>query len=179
MYTKAKKLLISLLIFQMTTLGYTKTPTNKDNVSIDHFALPSDVKGMVKSPGSVFYSSSIKGRVLMPVNMWGNFSKSGLHFVPVDTNLISGLSMAGGPSRYAKLDSVTLTRRVDNEAKIYNFDLKSGGNLEAHNFTLKPGDTIFIERETKIEDRSFYLSLASFIFSVFSAYIIYDRVKDN
>ena len=70
----------------------------KSNYNIRQLALPSEVEDIGKSSGSIYYSPSIKGKVLIPVHFWGSVKKTGLHFIPVDTNLISGISLAGGPA---------------------------------------------------------------------------------
>lgn len=50
------------------------------------------------------------GAVLMPVYIWGAVGKAGIYRVPVHTNLVTLLSLAGGPLDGAELDELTIRR---------------------------------------------------------------------
>lgn len=150
---------------------------DENNYDIRQLALPSEVKDLGKSTGSIYYSPSVKGKVLIPVNVWGDVGRTGLHFVPVDTTLVLGLSLAGGPSAHANLAEVKLNRIEKGQAKTYNFDLSKGGDLNAQAFALKPGDTLFVENDKFYENRAYYTSLIGVIATILSSVLLYREVK--
>ncbi|GAB4020668.1 MAG: hypothetical protein Fur0010_23460 [Bdellovibrio sp.] len=151
----------------------------ENNYDIRELALPSEVKDLSKSTGSIYYSPSIKGKVLIPVNVWGDVGRTGLHFVPADTTLIMGLSLAGGPGTHAKLDEIKLTRVENGKNKEYQFDLSEGGKADAQAFTLKPGDTIFVENDKFFENRAYYTSLIGVVATILSSILLYRQVRNN
>lgn len=164
-------LLIWLLLLQ------TAFAEDNGNYDIRQLALPSEVKDLGKAVGSIYYSPSIKGKVLIPVNIWGDVGRTGLHFVPVDTTLVMGLSLAGGPSSRAKLSDIKLNRTENGKNKEYSFDLSSGGAVDAQAFSLKPGDTIFVENDKFYENRGYYTSLIGVIATILSSVLLYREVK--
>lgn len=146
--------------------------------NLHEITLPSEVKDMGKNPGAIYYSTSVKNKVLIPVHMWGEVRQAGLHFVPADTTLIKGLSLAGGPSSTAKLDGIVLTRGTPaGTFEEIDFDLTKGGDAAAHQFKIESGDTIFVKKETFYENRSYYTSLIGLFLTVVSTFIIVQRVR--
>jgi protein involved in polysaccharide export with SLBB domain len=152
--------------------------SGKSNYNIKEFTLPSEVKDMSKSYGSVFFSPSVKGKVLIPVHFWGEVKNSGLHFVPVNTTFLNGLSMAGGPSSSAKLADVKLTRKNKDKFKVFKYDISDGGSTNAYSETLQPGDSIFVPKDQYIENRAYYTGLIGVFATVLSSILLYRQVKD-
>lgn len=145
--------------------------------NLQEITLPSEVKDMGKNPGSIYYSTSVKNKVLIPVHMWGEIKQSGLHFVPSDTTLIKSLSLAGGPSSFANLDDITVTRSTANGTfKEIEFDLSKGGDQNAHEFKMEAGDTVHIKKETFYENRTYYTGLISIFITVLSTFFIISKV---
>jgi len=157
--------------FAQTTKG--KFPA----VSVKELVLPSEVRELPKRSGSVYYNQSVKGKVLVPVNYWGQVTLSGLHFVPAETNLIEGLSMAGGPSAHSKLNNVKLIRKNGKKITIKKFNLTEGGNTDAYNYKLQPHDTIFVEKSTYYENRAYYTTLVSVLVSLVSGIVIFNQTQ--
>ena len=150
----------------------------KNQFNLSELALPSEVSKVPKKAGAMFYSPSVKDKVLIPVHFWGEVSNSGLHYVPVGTTLIKGLSLAGGPRTDAKLTNIKLTRKGDKNtlfSKMYN--LEDGGDQRAYNETLEPGDTVFIKKSTYQQDRAYYTSLIGVFSTILSSILIYREVK--
>ena len=146
--------------------------------NLQEVVLPSEVKELAKSPGSIYYSVSVKNKILIPVNIWGEISHPGLHFIPSDTTLIKGLSLAGGPSSGANLENIALMRNIANgKVKEETFDLSNGGDLTAHQFKIESGDTIFIKKERFYENRGYYTSLINIFITVLSTFVIVNKVK--
>ena len=151
----------------------------EDGFDINKLVLPSEIKKLGKATGSIFYSPSIKGKILVPVNIWGQVKKSGLHFIPIETNLPQGISFAGGPTNNAKLYNVKVSR-FNNKGEIWSeeFDMRRGGGKKAALKILKPGDTIFIERSNYFENRAYYTSLAGVVATILSSILLYRQVKN-
>ncbi len=81
------------------------------------------------------------GEVLMSIHVWGEVRSPGTYLVPVDADLIAGISAAGGPTSKAKLSDVRIVY-ADSEIK-YNLDRfldAEGGPVP----DLEPGATINI-----------------------------------
>jgi len=152
--------------------------TGKPNFNIKEFTLPSEVKNMRKSYGSVYFSPSVKGKVLIPVHFWGEVKNSGLHFVPVNTTFLNGLSMAGGPSASAKLADVKLTRKNDDKFKVFRYDISDGGSTNVYSETLRPGDSVFIPKDEYLENRAYYTGLIGVFATVLSSILLYRQVKN-
>jgi hypothetical protein len=175
MNTITKALLIFCLFNQQLLAG--KPKESSSNYNIRELALPSEVDNLPKKTGAIFHSPSVKGKVLIPVHFWGAVGKTGLHFVPLDTNLINGLSLAGGPRNDANLDNVRITSSREGVRKSFNFDLNEGGDLKLEDFKLRPGDTIFIQKDTFREERAYYTSLVGVVLTVLTSILLFREVR--
>lgn len=171
-------LLLSHSLFVSQILANTEGE-KAHNYELRDLALPSDTKDISKGSGNIFYNPSVKGKVLIPVNIWGEVNKSGLHFVPIDSTLTTGLSMAGGPTTQADLREVRVMRKENGKFDTIDFDLSKGGEEEAHALVLRPGDSIFVERERFYENRAYYTSLVSVVLTVLSSILLYREVQKN
>ena len=147
-------------------------------VSLDNFVLPKDIKEQPQNSGAIFYSSTSKNKPLMPVNFWGEVKNSGLHYIPTDSTLIKGLSLAGGPSSNSKLSDVKVTRNSNaGKLETYRFSLTEGGEDQSFTFELHPGDTVFIPKDTFETSRAYYTSLIGVIATILSSILLYREVK--
>ena len=151
----------------------------KSKLDMSRLVLPSELAQMPKTPGAVYYNQAVKGKVLIPVHIWGEVKQSGLHFVPADTSFVGGLSMAGGPNTRSDMESVRLMRANGQGIQTSEFNLTEGGDLEVHDLKLKAGDTIFVPKSTYYEDRAYYTSLISVAVSVLSGVLLYTTIKNN
>ena len=150
----------------------------KSELNLQEVTLPSEVKDLNKQSGSIYYNTSVKNKVLIPAHIWGEVSKPGLHFIPTDTTLIKGISMAGGPSGAAKLQEIILTRVAsDGQFKQYEFNLSGGGDADAYKFKLEPGDSIFIKKDTFYENRAYYTGLIGISISILSTILLLRKIK--
>ena len=87
-------------------------------------------------------------QLLMTVNVWGFVQKPGQYLVPVNTNLVSLISYAGGPLEDASLRRVEVIRAAANDGQSpvirVNIDeyLKKGDPALLP--VLRPGDTVVV-----------------------------------
>lgn len=154
-----------------------KIKSEAEAYNLQELAFPNDVKDQGKAPGSIYYSPTVKNKVLIPVNMWGEVSKPGLHFVPIDTTLVKGLTLAGGPTGTGKLEKIRLIRKEADKQVGYTFDLAEGGDTESNEFVLKQGDVVFVERDLYMQNRAYYTSLIALGVSILSGVLIYYNIQ--
>lgn len=154
-----------------------KSNNSMEKIDLKDLALPSEVENIKKEGGAIYYSPASKGRVLIPVNFWGEISKSGLHYVPVETDLIKGLSLAGGPKSSGKLENIKLTRKDGEELKEFKFDLSEGGTADAYAMKLEPGDTVFVDKSYFYENRAYYTSLIGLALTIVSTIFLTREVR--
>lgn len=148
-------------------------------IELQDLALPTDTKDLRKISGAVYYSTTNKNKALMPVHFWGEVGRPGLHYIPVDTSLVKGLSFAGGGGSTAKLDDLNVNRLENGTVTQREFDLSGGGGVEAHNFMLKPGDTVFIKKNRFYENRAYYTSLIGVAVSILSTVLLFRAIQER
>lgn len=97
------------------------------------------------------YYLGYEDELLIPVNVWGFVLKPGQYMVPNNTDLISLLSFAGGPSEDAKISNIRIIRSDPKLGNIvYRVNVKKyiESGDERLIPTLKPGDTIIVKGTT-------------------------------
>ncbi len=120
------------------------------------------------------YSGTLAGTEQLKIKtyIWGQVQKPGLYIVPDNTDLITLISSAGGPTEVAKMGKLRIVRSTAEGDKIIYVNLKK--YLKTGNYDLipilQPGDTVVISGTifyafTKIAD---FLSDIAIIFSVYS-----------
>lgn len=173
-----KNILATLLIVQIiigNPEGFSQEKSQ--GVNLRDLALPSEFEGIKKEAGAVFYSGTSRGKALIPINIWGEVNKAGLHYIPIDTDLVLGLSLAGGPKSSANLTGIKVTRNTNNHINEFKFDLSEGGTPEAYKLKLEPGDTVFVEKEFFYENRAYYTSIIGVIATILSSILLYRQVR--
>jgi hypothetical protein len=149
------------------------------DIDLQDLALPSEVRDIGKSSGAVFYSPTTKNKTLMPVHIWGEVHRPGLHYIPVDTKLIKGLSFAGGGNGSADLSEVVVNRLEEGGLQRREFNLVDGGDGAAHAYTLRPGDTVFVEKDRFPENRAYYTGLFGVVLTIVSTLLVLKRLEDS
>lgn len=162
----------------MPQIVFAETSPGSENYNLQELTFPAEVKDIQKQVGSVYYSAPIKNKVLVPIHIWGEVGRPGLHFIPVDSSLIKGLSLAGGPTGSADLGNIYLVRKEADHNRRYEFDLEDGGKSSDHDFVLKPGDSVFIQKDHFFENRFYYTSLVSIGISILTGILLYDRIQN-
>ena len=107
--------------------------------------------------------------------IWGQVQKPGLYIVPDDTDLITLISLAGGPTENAKIKQIRIVRAEKDSTSIIYVDMKK--YIETGSGTvipvLKPGDTIIVP------GTSFYAftRVTDFLSKIAIALGVYSTVK--
>ena len=65
-----------------------------------------------------------EGELLIKVNIWGRVRQPGQYFVPSNTDLITLISVAGGPAEKSRLDNVRIVRNTESGSEIIIVDIK-------------------------------------------------------
>lgn len=111
-------------------------------------------------PGQIGSSSQLTGEDYitgedgvprMSINIWGNVKYPGTYLVYDDIDLLTSLSIAGGPLKGSKLSKIIIISD-DGSSRIINLD-KLVKNNELNSIKLNPYDTI------KIDEKFSYLVL--------------------
>ena len=122
------------------------------------------------------YITDSNGNIRMNVNVWGHIGQPGNHLVFEGIDIVTLLSIVGGPVGGARLDRIKLIREVPEEnGKLvftlnFNEFIKSG---DRSNFIkIKPNDTVIIPQKLS----SFLMSTASGINTILSLITIYIQI---
>lgn len=144
-----KKLLALSLVAAMIA-----TPVWAQNVST---GLTLSKELQIGGRGNEYVSGDYPGAVLMKINLWGAVNRSGIHYIPTKTDLVTLLSYAGGPADRAKLDEVVIKRTLGNgKQTVIEVDvediLEGGGEkspvLEANDIVVIPASNPLISNDT-------------------------------
>ncbi len=116
-----------------------------------------DVEQTVSSAGDTFKSPAQDGDILTlqpapRVNVVGMVTSPGQILLTSDATLLSALYLAGGPTRYANLKSVTVNR--PGASKTYNVAGLTHGDLGG-NVPLQDGDVVFVPEGHKMDPSLF------------------------
>lgn len=94
-----------------------------------------------------YFAGAYPGAVMMKVNILGAVNKPGVYNVPVNSELTSVLSYAGGPSKEAELDEVFVRSKVGSEYKVKKINLENFfSDAKEQPYMLKPDDYVYIEQ---------------------------------
>ncbi len=91
-----------------------------------------------------YYVFPSSDQVLMEVQLWGHVSKPGLYRVPLKTDIIKLISLAGGPLPSANLSGVKIIRKGEN----VNVNIPDILNKGKNSFYLEPGDVVIVPENT-------------------------------
>ena len=123
------------------------------------------------------YITDSSGNIRMNVNIWGHVAQPGSHMVFEGIDMVTLLSLVGGPKIGAKLDKIKLIREVpDKDGKLiftinFNEFLKSGDRYSF--IKIKPNDTIIIPQKFS----SILLSTAGGINTILSLVTLYIQIS--
>ena len=122
------------------------------------------------------YITDSNGNIKMNVNVWGHVGQPGNHLVFEGIDIVTLLSMVGGPMNGARLDRIKIIREVpeENGQLIYTLNFNEFINTgDRSNFIkIKPNDTIIIPQKIS----SLLISSASGINTILSLITIYIQI---
>jgi len=74
--------------------------------------------------GFEFIAGEYPNAVLMPVKIFGSIQRAGVYHVPLETDIISLITYAGGTTEKANLSNVSLNRKKGSKKEGITLDLK-------------------------------------------------------
>ena len=83
--------------------------------------------------------------LLMNVQIWGQVKNSGLYSLPEESDIVTLISLAGGPTEHADLSGIKIIRKGAEKDSLFTINLKKallGGEKEKT--MLEPGDIVEI-----------------------------------
>ena len=97
------------------------------------------------APGAQYFIGD-ENQLMMMVNVWERVQKPGQYFVPSDTDLITLISVAGGPADKSRLDNVRLVRGGSMGSEVIEINIKKFLKTGDSNLIpdLLPEDTIIV-----------------------------------
>ena len=95
--------------------------------------------------GAQYYIGS-QNELLMAVNIWGLVVKPGQYLVPSNTDLMTLISVAGGPMPKARLDNVQVIRSSTAGSEVISINIKKFLKTGDDRLIPKllPGDTVVV-----------------------------------
>lgn len=113
---------------------------------------------------AVYYLGT-EDELLVPVNIWGFVARPGQYWIPNNTDLISLLSFAGGPTEDAKIGEIRIVRSDEKLGNIIiPVDVKKYLETADNRLIplLKPGDTVVVKGTTFYWIKSVFDFLSKF-----------------
>ena len=103
--------------------------------------------------------------------IWGEVKRPVFYFVLDNTDILTLIALAGGPSDDARLQDIRIVRSYGEQEETISIDLESylnSGDKE-YNVTLKPGDTVIVRGTfyRKFKDFVKFMSEIGIILSVY------------
>jgi len=138
--------------------------------------------GATQDRAAQYYLGS-KDELLIPVNVWGFVLKPGQYLVPDNTDLISLLSYAGGPTENAKISHIKIIRNDPRMGNVvYKIDVKRYIETGDERLVpvLKPGDTVIVNGTTFHWVNRFFefVSRIAIIAQIYYFVVIAEQYKD-
>ncbi len=142
--------------------------------------LSKELSGGHANYGNEYVSGDYPGAILMKVNLWGPVGKSGIHFVPNQTDLVTLLSYAGGPTDSANLSDVRIKRWSGGQEKLITVDVsdlvretgKESPMLEANDIVVIPTKKPLVSQDT-----SALIAVISSVLTIVSVSLLLARSK--
>jgi polysaccharide biosynthesis/export protein len=107
-----------------------------------------------------YYYIAKQGEMTMQVNLWGDVLKPGRYEVPINTDLIQLISLAGGPTREADLSEVQISRYSTTSAGLLKrqvkVNLQDFLKTDEAKLVLQPGDAIYVDYVTRLNVRDVF-----------------------
>ena len=103
---------------------------------------PNQVASNIQLTGEEYITGE-DGVPRMSINIWGHVKYPGSYLVYDGIDLLTCLSMAGGPLKGAKLSQISVTSKDGKSIKINLSKLLDKGSVSS--ISLKPYDTIYID----------------------------------
>lgn len=109
--------------------------------------------------------------LLISINIWGEVGRPGVYEVPDKTDLVSALSLTGGPTASSKIDEIKIVRGEGENKEVIIFNAKKWLKNEYKEEVpvLQPGDTVVVPR-------TLFPKIAGTLTFIFQIVVIWDII---
>ncbi|MFP5387110.1 MAG: SLBB domain-containing protein [Bacteriovoracia bacterium] len=129
-----------------------------------------------------FFAGGYPGATMMKVHVVGGVHKPGVYNVPVNSELNSVISYAGGPTKEAEFDEVFIKSKRGEDFVVKKVDMKEFfANPKETPYRLRPDDYVYVnQKEQLIDDNTFrtIVVFSTIVATVLSAITI-DRTLER
>ena len=128
--------------------------------------------------GANYIVENVPGELKISINLWGYVNYPGRYEIPISTNLIQLLTLAGGPKTYAVMDEIMIYRvSKDGRRILLEVDLEDPENITENDILLRNEDTIIIDYSAIISWREIFGILATPLSLAVSVLIIIREIN--
>lgn len=133
----------------------------------------------IAQTGSSFYRiENDTGELTKKVNVWGYVKNPGRYEVPLSTNLVQMVAIAGGPRDHALMDEVKVYASKENgPSNGREVNLDEPDKIRDQDLLLLNEDTIIIDHSAAVTVGEIFGYIGAPLAVVTSLFIIYDRLK--
>ena len=129
-----------------------------------------------------YFAGAYPGAVMMKVNLLGGVHKPGVYNVPVNTELNSVISYAGGPTKEAELDEILIRSKQGRSYKVKKVDLKQFfANPKETPYQLRPDDYVYVHQNEDVINNDIFrasMVVSAIVGALLSAVLI-DRALEK
>lgn len=106
-----------------------------------------EVSGLSGQPTGVaeYFYRSDSDDILVPVHVLGAVKSPGLYHVPLKSNLVTILTVAGGPTGEAMLDEVVVKNQQTNQVDEIDLEEMIRDTARSQEFVMKGNEVVFIK----------------------------------
>lgn len=125
-----------------------------------------------------YFAGAYPGTVMMKVNLVGGFNKPGVYNVPVNSELTSVMSYAGGPTKEAEVSEVYVRSKKGNEYEVKKVNLENFfTDSQEKPYRLKPDDYIYVKQNEEVINNNIFRGamVISALVSVILTGLLIDR----
>lgn len=140
---------------------------NGSNIDSDAFLVQKETS--TAKAGSVYVTPTKKNEVLFKVSIWGAVQHPGVHYMPLGTHLLDGLSIAGGPIDRADMEHLSLSSHEAGKSTLKTISVTEALEHNEFNPLLLPEDVLVVREDRSMEKTSLYLQIGTFIISAVAA----------
>lgn len=104
-----------------------------------------------------YFAGAYPGTVMMKVNLLGGVNKPGVYNVPVNSELTSVLTYAGGPSKEAEVGEVFIRSKKGSDYEVKKVNLENFfKDSNEKPFRLKPDDYVYVKQGEELINNNVY-----------------------
>ncbi|NUM87688.1 MAG: SLBB domain-containing protein [Bdellovibrionales bacterium] len=136
MFKIGRALLISFLVPQLAFAA-----------DVPRGAFSKEISGLRSGPAGVaeFFYRSDSDDILVPVHVLGAVKNPGLYHVPLKSNLVTILTVAGGPTAEAQLDEVVVKNQQTSRVEEVDLEDMIRDTARTQDFVMKGNEVVLVK----------------------------------